>query len=173
MKKVFSSNSELSKIFANQTQTLGRSNSMFFEHQIIYSYGYHYEIAKIVYNDKGKDIVFVNSNHYSSSTAKHKNHVLRAIRENKYSFLVPFINGYNRQYFDVTKLPEIINLISDNIATLLKKQLRANKSVYHFEQAKNLFNTISEISILFNLSSPIKPNNWQDAETKVKSLLIA
>jgi hypothetical protein len=72
----------------------------------------------VCYHDNGfesvklKDIVFVNSNHYSSSTAKHKNHVLRAIRENKYSFLVPFINGYNRQYFDVAKLPEIINLIT-------------------------------------------------------------
>jgi hypothetical protein len=173
MRKVFSSHSQLSKVWAEQKQSVGNSSNMFFIDTSIYSYGYHYEIAKIVYTDKGKDIVFVNSNHYSSSTAKHKNHVLRAIRENKYSFLVPFINGYNRQYFDVTKLPEIINLISDNIATLLKKQLRANKSVYHFEQAKNLFNTISEISILFNLSSPIKPNNWQDAETKVKSLLIA
>ena len=172
MKKVFQSNSELSKVFANQTQSLGRSNSMFFEHQIIYSYGYHYEIAKIVYTDKGQNVVFINSNHYSSSTAKHKNHVLKAIQENKHSFLVPFINGYNRQYFEVNKLNEVINLMFESIQTLLKKQLRANKSIYHFQQAKSLFNTISEISILFNLSNPIKPINWQEAEIKTNNLSV-
>ena len=173
MRKSFSNHSELSKVWANQTQSIGKGSNMFFIDASIYSYGYHYEIAKIVYTDKGQNVVFINSNHYSSSTAKHKNHVLKAIQENKYSFLVPFINGYNRQYFEVNKLNEVINLMFESIQTLLKKQLRANKSIYHFQQAKSLFNTISEISILFNLSNPIKPINWQEAEIKANNLSIA
>lgn len=170
MKKVFQSNSELSKVFANQTQSLGRSNSMFFEHQIIYSYGYHYEIAKIVYTDKGQDIAFINSNSFSNTTAKHTNHVFRGLSDKKY-FYVPFLKGYNRQYFDINKLPEILNLISAEIDNLLNKQIRANKSIYYLNQANDLFNKINEISDLFNLPNRLKSDLFYKAENKVSILL--
>ena len=171
MKKVFQSNSELSKVFANQTQTLGRSNSMFFEHQIIYSYGYHYEIAKIVYTDKGEDIAFINSNGFSSTTAKHTNHVFRGLSDKKY-FYVPFLKGYNRQYFDVNKLPEILDLMTIEIDNLLNKQIRANKSIYYLNQANDLFNKINEISELFNLSTRLKSDLFYKAENKVSILSV-
>ena len=171
MKKVFQSNSELSKVFANQTQTLGRSNSMFFEHQIIYSYGYHYEIGKIVYTDKGQDIAFINSNGFSNTTAKHTNHVFRGLSDKKY-FYVPFLKGYNRQYFDVNKLPEILDLMSAEIDNLLNKQIRANKSIYYLNQANDLFNKINEISDLFNLPNRLKSDLFYKAENKVSILSV-
>ena len=171
MKKVFQSNSELSKVFANQTQTLGRSNSMFFEHQIIYSYGYHYEIAKIVYTDKGKDIAFINSNGFSNTTAKHTSHVLVGLSDKKY-FYVPFLRGYNRQYFDVNKLPEILDLMTIEIDNLLNKQIRANKSIYYLNQANDLFNKINEISDLFNLPNRLKSDLFYKAENKVSILSV-
>ena len=41
MKKVFT-NTEIVHVFAQQSQSEGRSGSMFFKDTKIYSYGYHY-----------------------------------------------------------------------------------------------------------------------------------
>jgi hypothetical protein len=52
---------------------------MFFEDKKIYSYGYHYLLAMIHTANSGRQIVLVNSQGYSVSTAKHTGHVYRAI----------------------------------------------------------------------------------------------
>jgi len=45
MKKVFSSHASLSHAWANQTHEIGKASAMFFDGPVIYSWGYHYEIA--------------------------------------------------------------------------------------------------------------------------------
>lgn len=79
MRKVFSSNSQLCHVWANQGQSEGRGNNMFFEGDTIFSYGHHYTAAKI-HTIKGKKIALVNSNRYSSSTGKHLNNITSALR---------------------------------------------------------------------------------------------
>lgn len=68
MKTVFSP-SELPHVFARQSQEEGRTSSrnFFFERNVIYSYGYHFPIAKIL--DSG--IVLFTNRGYSNTTAKH------------------------------------------------------------------------------------------------------
>ena len=48
MKKVFSSHASLSHAWANQTHEIGKASAMFFEGPVIYSWGYHYEIARFI-----------------------------------------------------------------------------------------------------------------------------
>ena len=71
MKTVFS-NSELVHVFANQLQTEGKTSnkSMFFSNNTIYSYGYHFAIAKHIENENGKFVLFTTRS-YSNTTAKH------------------------------------------------------------------------------------------------------
>ena len=71
MKTVFS-NSELVHVFANQLQAEGKTanRSMFFSNDTIYSYGYHFAIAKHIENENGKFLLFTTRS-YSNTTAKH------------------------------------------------------------------------------------------------------
>lgn len=75
-------NSELSHIWANQTQSHGKGSNMFFENETIYSYGYHFIIAKYVTNKEGQKCIFLNQRSYSNSTNKQQSLVFRSIPEN-------------------------------------------------------------------------------------------
>jgi hypothetical protein len=80
MKTVFSSHDEVSHIWASQSQQQGRAGNIFFEGEKIYSYGYHFCIARFA--PEFGDIVLFTNRGYSNSTAKHKGIVSRAIPDN-------------------------------------------------------------------------------------------
>lgn len=67
---------ELCHIFAAQKQTRGRApkRKVFFEDNVLYSYGYHYPMAAI-----HGDIALINSRGYSKTTAKHTSHARDAL----------------------------------------------------------------------------------------------
>lgn len=81
-------NSELTHVWANQTQTHGKGSNMFFEHDSIYSYGYHFKLAQHVTNKDGQKCVFFNDRHYSNSTSKQQALVWRSIPANVQFFKV-------------------------------------------------------------------------------------
>jgi hypothetical protein len=154
MKKVFNSHSQLAHVFAQRTQNEGRANNMFFEDDIIYSYGIHFELAKFIdYNDK--KYLFVNTYSYSNSTSKHQNHVRGAINKNIVDkvFYFDFKNhgySYNTYYsFDLKKesLKEIIIDLISKAKEQFQKQLRARENSYlntqgiaYIEQVQSLIN---------------------------------
>lgn len=85
MKTVFKNHSELAHEFAtngNDLNRRGKSSSIFFERGVIYSYGYHFAIAKYL-NDN--TLLFTTSS-YSNSTAKHINHTRQALRHKNLIF---------------------------------------------------------------------------------------
>ena len=71
-------NSQVCHIWANQTQSSGKGSNLFFEHTVIYSYGYHFPIAAFY----GDNAVLFNSSGYSNTTAKHQNYARRALAYN-------------------------------------------------------------------------------------------
>jgi len=81
MKRVFSSNSEVCHVWAQQTQSEGRAGSIYFEGDTIHSYGPHYKAAKIHTTKSGKRFALVNSYKYSVSTAKHLSEIRSALRD--------------------------------------------------------------------------------------------
>jgi len=174
MKKKFQSNSELCKVFAQQTQTHGQGNNMFFEYQTIYSYGHHYEIAQIIEAKTGEKIAFINSNSYSNTTSKHTYHVLRAL--NIRYFFVPFTiagNSFARaDYFKYSDLPAYLDKMKRKVNSLLFRQKNARKNRYYLQLAENELNVINNIAILFDLSQITKDDFplFEDAENKVKQM---
>ena len=167
MKTVFNSNTQLANVFATQTQFTGRTNSMFFERETAYSYGYHYIGAKFVTANNGEKVCFVNSRYYSPTTAKHCGELWNAIPDGVKVFRVPL-----PRVFDLDQLPTIIEEMTENAEGYLAKQLTARKSTVNFYIANNLISDIKEISELFGL--PV-PNSWdfknyKQARQKVHTL---
>lgn len=70
-------NSELARQFV-QGATKGKGSHMFIDGDTIYSYGYHFPVAV-----RTKDGYLFNSSGYSSTTAKHKSYVNRALPSDK------------------------------------------------------------------------------------------
>lgn len=71
---------EIPHLWFHKTQQSARNHgNLFFDGDTIYSYGYHFQIARHVTNERGEAAVLFNSASDSSMTAQHKQHVRRAI----------------------------------------------------------------------------------------------
>lgn len=175
MKKVFASHASLAHVWANELQNEGRASNMFFKDNIIYSYGYHYEIARLIDAPNGQKVCFINSNGYSNSTAKHTNHVSRAIPQNIVKFYVPFVKsgGYYQKdnTVSIENLPTIIANMALSCKNLCFDQLKARTNTGYFRQAASLYSDILQICLLFNLDAPTMPDNYIDAENKFNFLV--
>lgn len=69
-------NRQVAEKWHDQIKDSGHSMNMFFEHDVIYSYGYHFPMAIITKSThNGRQIVVQNSYGYSNSTAKHLNYM--------------------------------------------------------------------------------------------------
>ena len=88
MANVFS-NSMVAHVWAQQTQSEGRSNNgnLYFEGPCIYSYGSHFVAG---YIDR-EGTAWINADSYSTTTAKHMSYVSRAVRGKYYR--VPSLTG--------------------------------------------------------------------------------
>lgn len=166
MKKVFSSNAQLCHAWANQMQDYGKGSSMFFEGPVIYSYGYHYEIARFIDAPNGEKVVFVNSNGYSITTSKHTQHVMQSIPSYFKVFHVPFVDNI----FNINKLSVLLDTMMVYTKSSLDVQIKARSCSYHFNTASQIYSSICEISDLFNLTQPQRPSNWLDAQIKAEHL---
>jgi hypothetical protein len=175
MKKVFSSNASLAHAWANQTHPIGKASAMFFDGPVIYSYGYHYEIARFIQAPNGENVVFINTNGYSVSTSKHTGHVINSIPENITKYFVPFEKSgmyYQKDNkVSIEKLPSIIEDMALNCKNLCFDQLKARTNTYPFNRAASLYSNILEICLLFNLEAPNMPDNYIEAENKYNFLI--
>ena len=81
MKTVFSDVSQVTHLWANQLQDNAKNSghNFFFSGKTIYSYGYHFPIAKHVTNDNGQSCVLFTERSYSLTTAKHISVVRQAV----------------------------------------------------------------------------------------------
>lgn len=70
---------ELTRAWLSRTKAAGKSNSMFFENKIIYSYGKHYPLACLWDQSDGTTVVLVNPQPYSVTTDKHRRTVWSAV----------------------------------------------------------------------------------------------
>lgn len=132
MKTVFS-NSELAHVWAQQNQSHGRNtnSSFFFERDIIYSYGYHYPLARLI-----GGVTLINSSGYSNSTAKHESHVRYAVRGQ--IIYVPNVKANNKESHK-KNLQYFFDKIIENerkLGRARKPMLYENEIEYYKEQAK-------------------------------------
>jgi len=45
-------NSQVAHIWANQSKTIAKGSNFFFNHKSIFSYGHHFEVARLVQTEK-------------------------------------------------------------------------------------------------------------------------
>jgi hypothetical protein len=105
-------NNQLAERFAHG-HTSGQGSNMFIEGETIYSYGYHFAIA--TRHDWGYAI---NKNGYSVTTAKHKRHVLSALRGVTLVYLIDC---------DIKKSQSTIDANNKTIEELKQKATNARK----------------------------------------------
>lgn len=98
MKKVLKNHQEVAHVWASQSQAEGRSGNMFFNGPSIFSYGEHFEIARIV----APKVVLFNEARYSSSTGKHQSYTWRAVSHMKV-YTVPSMFDHNTNVDYLTK----------------------------------------------------------------------
>lgn len=171
MKNVFS-NSELAHTWANTTQKSGRSGSMFFEQDgdfsKIYSYGKHFCLGASAFLQSKdgifRNFTFLNNRSYSNTTAKHANHVRRAV--NGITFHLPFPN--NR--FEIEYLGLIVTTMKEQIEDLFKAQLKARSTTYNYVEAFRLIHTIADLYQYFDIENYVYSENCLLASQQVENI---
>jgi hypothetical protein len=149
MKTKFS-NSELSHVWANQTQTNGKGSNMFFEHGTIYSYGYHFKLAQFVNNKEGEKCILINSSSYSNTTAKHQSLVWRAIPQNIPFFRV--VSFFNDIDASSTAHKENLTHYINEAEKLQGLTIRANKlKMGYLDQFTNQIDIFIKYTLFFGL----------------------
>ena len=151
MRNILKNNNATAHFWANKIQQSGRASNIFFEDSIIYSYGYHFPIAKHI----NENIILFTSKDYSVSTGKHKSNVRNSIPYNKKVFTVPNVNIYNNRSNLGLHTDNIKYYISE-IKHNLNKSNRARKYKAHYlRQSLSLKNQLSDYLNIFKVKSKL------------------
>lgn len=147
IKEVYSTLTSLCHAWASENVPKGRSGcSMFFENGIIYSYGHHYEAAKIHTNKKGEKLVLVNSKDYSNSTQNHLSEIRSATSHLK-NLRVPDVDPLNHD--------DNIQYLSDLITTDLENIFKI-KGYHSLDSILNLEKSLNQYCNFFGKKVPFK-----------------
>jgi hypothetical protein len=150
VKETYESLGSLCHAWASENVMRGRSGgSMFFENGIIYSYGHHYEAAKIFTNKKlGKKIVLQNSVDYSTSTQNHLREINMATKHID-KIRVPDVDPTTKADHESN-----ITYLSD-LAMNSCVNIFLNKRYSHPDSACEYFHDIKHYCEMFNLKTPL------------------
>lgn len=141
MKTVFSSNSQVAHVWAQQTQGYGKSENLFFRENKIYSYGTHYLAAQI-FTINGKKVCVINSDRYSVSTAKHLNEISSAVRNLMTVIHLPDTETYNSQ-----KNHEYLKARFESIYTNEEKTIKVTSQSSVDCSIENIAESLNKINI--------------------------
>lgn len=160
MKTVFS-NREIAHVFASNTQKAGRTSNrtMFFEDGILYSYGYHFPMAKIV----ADNVVLFTTRSYSITTAKHLRYARQALGHYKFIYCYnpgeSHTSNFEHWYGQITKL--------------LPSLKKARKPQKYLDTINNHLREAKEYAEYFNIELPkelsalIDINNLKNLATTI------
>jgi hypothetical protein len=114
LKKVFTNKDQVLHLWANQSQSEARCSNVFFSGTSCYSYGFHYELGRLVqYN--GETVALINDEIYSNTTAKHQHAAFQAVEH---------LPRLRTTYFEDVRLALLEN--QDKLINELMKHFSAN-----------------------------------------------
>ena len=125
MKRAFNSSVDVIHVYAQREQSDARCSNVFFEGDLIYSYGRHYLLGEFI--DNGKAIV-INDTGYSVTTSKHIAQLTQATRQYK-----QFFTSTCRGVEVVPKMQELFN-----------KLPRARNKAKYINEINNIFSKYVE-----------------------------
>jgi hypothetical protein len=146
MRTSFSSNDQLSHIWASGSQANGHSKHMFFVDNVIYSYGYHYTIATF---HRKEGIVLLNNDSYGPTTGGHISAVKSAIPKKNEVICTPFPDS-------VEKTAEYLY---NNIFEAIDEVLGRNRYFYSPQKQLDYYNRFCKIFKIRSLLKSI-PNEF-------------
>tara|TARA_Y100000310_G_scaffold79784_1_gene76465 strand:- start:926 stop:1837 length:912 start_codon:yes stop_codon:yes gene_type:complete len=158
MRNILKNHSEVAHFWANKIQPSGKACNMFYNKDIIYSYGYHFPIAKHINNN----LILFTSKGYSISTSKHLGITRSAIPSEIEVLTVPFIEVYNdrsNKGLHIDNIKYFINQIRENFNK--SERARKYKEMYLRNGLANI-NNMKRYLELFRVKSKL-PNNLKKA----------
>lgn len=158
MKTVFSSNSQLCHVWANQSQDRGKANNMFFEDNVVYSYGYHYP-AGVIHNTKYGAFALINSTFYSPTTSQHTSNASRACYGLMETFHVP--NPHNPK----GGAEALWEHVENHIEYCLKTNIKIDSTEYlrsKFETLNRYIEDANALRVLIGLKPKQVPQKTRD-----------
>lgn len=146
-------NQKVAEMFADRKSETVRgraiqSMSMFVNGDTVFSYGYHFPIARHTekVDEHGKPIVLFTNRGYSNTTAKHKNHVYFALLNAGYRIITTDIS--------MSRPSAVIEALNKEIDELHGKEKRARKEwtrESYFNQAEKLNEDVATLRQAFSL----------------------
>ena len=154
-------NSMVAHLWANEKEESARGSNLFFEGRSIYSYGYHFEVGRIVRNKCGEKAYLLNDKYYSSSTCKHQHCVRSAIPTGSKVFYVGYnMSNTGNMTFVTSKL--------ESIKKAIGKYQKARTRLF-YQDIWGVFRSIINYIEFFGMGTPkslIKKsaNDWLGAK---------
>lgn len=151
MRTVFT-NTDTIHAFAQQTQYEGRNstNTIFFQGNKIYSYGYHYLLGEFL----DPNTILINDKGYSNTTAKH------------ISILVGATSQYKQYYITRTDLQYVYSTIN----ALKVKLSKARKPQKYLNEITSLWNSLNTFINDRGLKETKKQKEYKELKKFVSSL---
>lgn len=140
-------NTGLAERFAN-TEKEGKANSMFIDGDTIFSYGYHFPIARKTdkTDENGRKIVLFTDRGYSMTTAKHKSQVYSALLQAGHRVITCDVS--------MARASNAIESLNKEIEDLHGKEKRARKEwtrESYYNQAEKLSEDVATLRQAFSL----------------------
>lgn len=140
-------NREVCHIWANQSRASAKGSNLFFEGPVIYSYGRHFPIARVV--DSGPLILFT-TNGYSATTAKHKSYARSAIPHYVRVLYVPDVCAN----YPGTHSANLQAIIDARETAILKASRARSNGELHIRDAETLASDARTYAAAFGLPVP-------------------
>ena len=139
-------NSMVAHLWANEKKESARGSNLFFEGRSIYSYGYHFEVGRIVRNKCGEKAYLLNDKYYSSSTCKHQRCVRSAIPTGSKVFSVGYNMSDDGSMAFITSRLELIKEVIEKY-----KKVRTSLS---YRDVWGVFRSLMDYIEFFNMGTP-------------------
>jgi len=127
-KTVFSGFYDIAHIFANEPERNVKCRNGFVQDNTIYSYGYHFPIAKRHYAEDGKETIFFTLKSYSNTTSKHVRAVWNATAHLDRLYMIDVPGRYQGDPCHTTNIEYWVGKIKDCFGQI--QRARDNKNRY-------------------------------------------
>jgi len=169
MRHVFNNHSQCVHVWAANTQSDGRAGNVAFNNGTIYSYGY-WPMATFAKNKRGREVVLIREEKYSSSTSQHQSMVWHATSHLTRISLHGNLSNNIDDWYDLAKARRSTMAL---IVDVLASAKRARKyTEHHVNRAHEYADDFNEL-LAFVGNRKVKPITWNEDFNAVMSDLMA
>lgn len=154
---IIKSNADLCHTFSNKLKDRGKYGNLFFEHNKLYSYGYHYLLAKFVKDN----VILINDSGYSVTTSKH----------------ITLIRQASRQYTQLFTTETDGELVEKRLNQLYNKLVKATKPLLYINEIVYLVDKYAQncklldrtpLTVILEYKDKLSEQQLKDAKIQAK-----